>query len=272
MTSLKLKIFLLISASLILPRSVHGHDGWIQFNAIVERGQPVSIALMHGNHSNEHGSFRLAGKWDAQYTKLFIIDPSGKISDLTHTIVDLGEDPDKTGPKGPKGFHLAQFTPRTEGVYIVLARQERSLQQGDGPKLRTMRNASSAFVALGDPTVAEAQKAKGFDRTFAVNKLLEIVPVSNPFRTTEKGALILQVLLNGKPAANRPVTVIGQMAGAASAQDLKTDSQGRVQVTVGAPDIYLTRVKFDEDIPQSSERTDKNSYEATYVFQVFNRS
>jgi len=272
MTSLKLKIFLLISAALILPRSVHGHDGWIQVNPIVEKGQPVSIALMHGNHSNEHGSFRLAGKWDAQYTKLFVIDPSGKINDLTNTIVDLGEDPDKTGPKGPKGFHLAQFTPKTEGVYIVLARQERNLQQGDGPKLRTMRNARSAFVALGNPKVAEAQKTNGFERTFALNNLLEIIPVSNPFGTAEKSTLILQVLLNGKPAANRSVTVIGQMASAASAQDLKTDSQGRVHVTVGAPDTYLARVKFDEDVRQSSERTDKHSYEATHVFQVFNRS
>ena len=272
MTSLKLKIFLLISAALILPPPVHGHDGWIQVNPIVEKGQPVSIALMHGNHSNEHGSFRLAGKWDAQYTKLFIIDPSGKIGDLTNTIVDLGEDPEKTGPKGPKGFYLAQFTPKTEGVYILLARQERNLQQGNGPKLRTMRNARSAFVALGNPKVAEAQKAKGFERTFALNNLLEIVPVSNPFGTAEKSTLILQVLLNGQPAANRSVTVIGQMASTASAQDLKTDSQGRVQVTVGAPDTYLARVKIDEDVRQSSAQGDKNSYEATYVFQVFNRS
>lgn len=272
MRSLNLKICLPIIVVLILPRWARGHDGWIQVNSIVEKGQPVSIALMHGNHSNEHGSFRLAGKWDAQYTKLFVIDPSGKISDLTNTIVDLGEDPDKTGPKGPKGFHLAQFTPKTEGVYVVLARQERSLQQGDGPKLRTMRNARSAFVALGNPKVAEAQKAKGFERTFALNNLLEIVPVSNPFGTAEKSTLILQVLLNGQPAANRSVTVIGQMASTASAQDLKTDSRGRVQVTVGAPDTYLARVKFDEDVRQSSAQGDKNSYEATYVFQVFNRS
>ena len=62
------------------------------------------------------------------------------------------------------------------------------------------------------------------------------------------------------------------MASAASAQDLKTDSQGRVHVTVDAPDIYLARVKFDEDVRQSSGQSDKNSYEATYVFQVFNRS
>ncbi|HET9550109.1 MAG TPA: DUF4198 domain-containing protein, partial [Candidatus Binatia bacterium] len=118
----------------------------------------------------------------------------------------------------------------------------------------------------------EAQKAKGFERTFALNNLLEIIPVSNPFGTAEKSTLILQVLLNSKPAANQSVTVIGQMASAASAQDLKTDSQGRVHVTVGAPDTYLARVKFDEDVRQSSEQTDKNSYEATYVFQVFNRS
>ena len=68
------------------------------------------------------------------------------------------------------------------------------------------------------------------------------------------------------------MTVVGQMASAVSAQDLKTDSQGRVQVTVGAPDTYLARVKFDEDVRQSSAQGDKNSYEATYVFQVFNRS
>ena len=128
---------------------------------IVEKNQPLSIALIQGNHSNEHESFRLAGKWDAQYTKLLVIDP-GKINDLTNTLVDFGEDPETTGPKGPKGFYLARFA-KNEGVYIVLARQERTLQQGDGPKLRTMRIARSAFVAFSIPTVVEAQKAKGFE-------------------------------------------------------------------------------------------------------------
>ena len=120
MTSLKLKIFLLISAALILPRSVYGHDGWVQVNAIVEKGQPVSMCA-HARQSLQRtwkfSSRRQMGC--AQYTKLLVIDPSGKINDLTNTIVDLGEDPEKTGPKGPKGFHLAQFTPKTDGVYIA---------------------------------------------------------------------------------------------------------------------------------------------------------
>ena len=272
MKKLQLRIVLLIIGTFILPRSARAHDGWIQVEPIVERGQPLSIALMHGNHSNAHGSFRLAGKWDAQYTKLFVIDPSGKVNDLSDAVVDLGEDPETTGPKGPKGFHLAQFTPKKAGVYVVLARQERNIQIGDGPKLRTMRNARSAFIALDNPKVAEAQKAKNFGQTHELDGVLEVVPVTNPFAIAAKGSLTLQVLLNGKPAANRTVTVIGQLASAASAQDLKTDGQGLVHLTVGAADTYLARVKFDEDSSRASGQLDKNSYEATYVFKIFNRS
>ena len=40
MTSLKLKILLLISAALILPRSVYSHDGWVEISpSIVEKNQ-----------------------------------------------------------------------------------------------------------------------------------------------------------------------------------------------------------------------------------------
>ncbi len=255
---------------LLFPAVAWSHDGWIQVSPIVERGQPITIALMHGNHSNEHGSFRIAGKWDLQYTKLWILDPSGKAADITKSVVDLGEDPEKTGPKGPKGFHLAQFTPREEGPYVVLARQERVLHQDGGSTLRTMRNARSAFVALRNPRVSEALRTEGFSRTHATDNLLEIVPVTNPVGVMHKGSILFEVIHKGKPAINKMVTVISQMASAASAQDLKTDDKGRIKVTVGAADAYLARVKFDEDIRQASGRIDKESYEATYVFQVFN--
>lgn len=266
----KSNLLIFITLLFYHPQSALGHDGWIQVNSIVEKGQPVTIALMHGNHSNEHGSFRLAGKWDTQYTKLVVIEPSGKINDVTSAIVDMGEDAEKTGPKGPKGFHLAQFTPREEGAHIVLARQERAVQQDDGPRLRTMRNARSVFVALRNPRVSDARRTEGFSRTYAADNLLEIVPVTNPVGVMHKGSITFEVLHKGKPAANRTVTVISQIASAASAQDLKTDDKGRINVTVGSADTYLTRVKFDEDVRQASGRIDKDSYEATYVFQVFN--
>ena len=52
MTSLKLKIFLVISVALILPRSVYSHDGWVEISpSIVEKNQSATIALIQGNHS-----------------------------------------------------------------------------------------------------------------------------------------------------------------------------------------------------------------------------
>jgi hypothetical protein len=102
---------------LSLTERASAHDGWIEVPAIVEKGQVVTIALMLGNHTNEHKSYRLAGKWNPNFTKLMVIEPSGKINDITASLIDLGEDEEKTGPKGPKGFHIATFTPKTEGVY-----------------------------------------------------------------------------------------------------------------------------------------------------------
>jgi hypothetical protein len=267
------KLAALISFALVLFsfQLAPAHDGWIQVSPIVEIGQPVTIALMHGNHSNEHGSFRLAGKWDSKYTKILIIDPSGNLNDITASLIDLGEDPEKTGPKGPKGFHLALYTPKRQGVYIVLARQERIVQQGNGPKLRTMRDARSAFVVLRNPRVAEARNVEGFGRAYSVDSVLEILPVTNPFAVLERGSITLKVLHKGKPAADKTVTVISQVASTASAQDLKTDHDGIVRVTVESPDLYLARVKIDEESKHASGQPEKNSYEATYVFSAFNR-
>jgi uncharacterized GH25 family protein len=87
---------------------------------------------------------------------------------------------------------------------------------------------------------------------------------------TQRGSITLEVLLRGKPAARKTVTVIGQMASKSSAQDLKTDEKGRVKVSLGPADAYLARVKFDEENRESSGQFEKRSYEATYVFQVFN--
>jgi hypothetical protein len=270
MNRIKSILQILSFTSLLFPVLAQSHDGWIQVNPIVEKGQPITIALMHGNHSNEHGSFRLAGKWDPQFTKLWVVDPSGKAIDITGAVVDMGEDPEKTGPKGPKGFHLAQFTPREEGFYIVLARQERTLQQDDGQKLTTRRNARSAFAALANPKVSEAQRLKGFDRTYELESLLEILPVTHPMGITQRGSMTMEVLFRGKPAAYKTVTIIGQMASKSSAQDLMTDEKGQVKVSLGPADAYLARVKFDEENRGSSAQLEKRSYEATYVFQVFN--
>jgi uncharacterized GH25 family protein len=251
--------------------AANAHDGWIEVPAIVEKGQPVTIALMLGNHTNEHRSYRLAGKWDPKFTKLMIIDPSGRVENITGSLIDLGEDDEKTGPKGPKGFHIATFTPKTEGMYTVVGREEQVLQFGNEPRFRSVRSARGAFAALNNPRVADAKKTTGFDRAFTVDKVMEFIPVTNPVTVAQNDPVTLELRYKGKPFANQRVSVVGRLKGPASAQDLITDEKGRVKITAGPPDFYLVRVKFDERGERKEGQYDLSAYEATYVFQVFNR-
>jgi uncharacterized GH25 family protein len=247
------------------------HDGWIEVPAIVEKGQPVTISLMLGNHSNDHKSYRLAGKWNPNFTKLMVIEPSGKANDITSSIVDLGEDAEKTGPKGPKGFHIAMFTPKAEGVHVVLARQEEVAQHGDGPKFRGIRSARGSFIALRTPRVADAKKSSRFNRTHASDHVMEILPVTNPIGMTQGAPITLEVRYKGKPFPGQTVSVVRRFDGPSSVQDLITNENGQISFTAGPADWYLTRAKFDERAERAEGQYDLSSYEATYVFQVFNR-
>src|SRR6516162_3281494 len=104
----KIKIIFSLISSLILPAAAIAHDGWIEITpSIVEKNQSATISLIQGNHSNEHKSYRIAGKWDQKYTTLVVIDPKGKQKSLTDRLIDFGEDAETVGPKGPKGHYLA---------------------------------------------------------------------------------------------------------------------------------------------------------------------
>jgi hypothetical protein len=264
-----LKIWLIFLLLVLQAGWSSAHDGWVEVPSIVERGQPVTISLMLGNHSNEHKSYRLAGKWNPERTKLMVIEPSGKVNDLTASLVDLGEDAENTGPKGPKGFHIAAFTPKEEGVHIVIARQEEVAQHGDGPKFRGVRSARGAFASLRTPTVAEAKKSSRFAGTVDSENLMEIVPVSNPLGVTQNGQMTFEVRYRGKAFANQNVTIISRLDGPTSVKELLTDEKGQVSFNAGVPDAYLMRIKFEERNQRSEGEYDLTSYEATYVFNVF---
>jgi uncharacterized GH25 family protein len=248
------------------------HDGWVEITpVIVEKGQVATISLIQGNHSNEHRSYRIAGKGDQKYTTLVVVDPKGKANALTDRLVDLGEDEQKVGPKGPKGFYLAPFTAKEEGLYLTLARQVRTIQPGDGPRLLTSRTAKTAFAAFTAPSVSAAKNLKGFEKVFGGEDSVEIIPLNNPLGLFPGASIALEVRQNGKPCAGKVVTLVRRVDGSASVQDRTTDDKGHVAFAVGPADTYLVRVKFDEDSPRPDGQIDKNSYESTYVFQVFNR-
>jgi hypothetical protein len=108
-----IKLILLFLCLIGFPGWAVAHDGWVEVSpAIVEKNQPTTIALIQGNHSNEHKSYRIAGKWDLKFTTLVVVDPKNLQNALTERIIDLGEDAETIGPKGPKGFFLVPFVPK----------------------------------------------------------------------------------------------------------------------------------------------------------------
>lgn len=253
------------------PLSVFAHDGWVEISpTIVEKNQAATVSLIQGNHSNEHKSYRIAGKWDQKYTTLVVVDPQNKANTLTDRLIDFGEDAEAVGPKGPKGFYLAPFVPKDEGLYQALARQARTVQQGDGPKIVAVRLAKAAFAAFKAPTVSAAKHLKGFDRMIAGDDALEFIPVNNPLAVFSGGSMILELRKNGKPISGQVITLLRRIDGFASVQERTTDEKGRANFAVGPADSYLARVKIDEESPRPDGQKDRASYESTYVFQVFN--
>ena len=270
--SLQSKLTIFLALIFFCPQFTFAHDGWVEVTpTIIEKGQLASIVLVQGNHSNEHKSYRIAGKWDGKNTVLAVVDPKGKQNDLTERIIDLGEDEEKVGPKGPKGFYLASYVPKDEGLYQAVARQSRSLQQGDGPKLVTVRIAKTAFAAFKLPTISTAKNLKGYDRLIAGEDGVEFIPVNNPLAVFSGGSMTLELRQKGRPTGGQLVTLVRRIDGFASVQERITDDRGRVIFAVGPADFYLARVKIDEESPRADGQKDKNSYESTYVFQVFNR-
>jgi uncharacterized GH25 family protein len=116
-----------------------------------------------------------------------------------------------------------------------------------------------------------AKKGKGFDRTFALENVLEIVPLTNPIGVTNDGSVTLEVRYKGKPSPGKTLTVLRKIDGPTSAREFTTDEHGRIRLAAGSADAYLARVKFDEEGERTEGQFEKSSYEATYVFQVFNR-
>ena len=195
-------LLIFIVLSFFHPQRAAAHDGWVEIApSIVEKGQVATISLIQGNHSNEHRSYRIAGKWDKKYTTLMIVDPNGKQNTLTDQLIDLGEDEQEVGPKRTKGSYLVPFTAKEDGLYLTLARQVRTIQQGDGPKLLTSRTAKTMFAAFTAPSVSAAKNLKGFERVLGDEDSLEIIPLNNPLGLFPGDSIALEVRHNGKPCA-----------------------------------------------------------------------
>ncbi|TNJ62257.1 DUF4198 domain-containing protein [Paenibacillus hemerocallicola] len=256
-----------LSAALFMSVSVSAfaHDGWSQTKSpIIAPGEVSYVELLLGNHSNGHKSYRIAGQWSPDSSKVFVTPPSGKKADITSTRFYTGEAATETEPAVNNGFE-ASFSASAPGAYIITVEGD-SMFKSAASASRTLRSAKS-FVAVSDiPTVERVQALQGFSRPVNTDRA-EIVPLFNPAAVTPKEQVSVQLLLKGTPLADTDVSLIRKSN--SESQVFKTDAFGVITFETGAADYYLLRAK-----PSSAEKKegeyDTVNYEATMTFSVQN--
>ncbi|WP_424765553.1 DUF4198 domain-containing protein [Paenibacillus sp. sgz302251] len=241
------------------------HDGWSQTNApIIGQGEVSYVDLLLGNHSNGHKSYRIAGQWSTDTSKVFVTTPADKKVDITATRFYTGEAATATEPAINNGF-IASFSSSSPGAYIISVEGDSIFKHGETAS-RTLRRAKS-FVAVSDiPILDRVKTLKGFSKAVNMDRA-ELVPDFNPSAVTPGEQLNVRLLLKGKPLANTEVSLIRRSN--SEAQTLTTNSEGEAAFTTGPADYYLLRAKPSTDEKKDGEYSVTN-YEATMTFMVQN--
>ncbi|QIA26482.1 DUF4198 domain-containing protein [Thermaerobacter sp. PB12/4term] len=254
------------AATLVLTTAVPAtaHDRWVQpYSPVVTSGQVAYFDIMLGNHSNEHRSYRLAGKPGREGLDVLVIGPDGQRTSLNDTLFDTGE-ADDTPPAGPKGYLCGSFVPQSEGTYIVAATADAVLQHGDEPPFRSLSLAKTVVMAASS-LPATASNVEGYDRPVADDRL-EIVPKVNPAALFPGEEVRLQILLKGEPLSGQKVAVIRRST--SEFKEYETDSQGMIRFPAGEPDYYLVRLEYDSPQEKQTGQYEKTTYEATFTYAV----
>ncbi len=240
------------------------HDGWSQTAPIVASGEVAYVELLFGNHSNEHGSYRIEGNWNEETTKTFAVTPAGDKIDVSGTTFYTGEVVESDNAKINNGY-VASFSAATPGAYIVSVEGDSVFAHG-GVASRTLRSAKS-FVAVSDvPLLRRVQDLRGFGKLVSPDRA-EWVPAFNPAAATTGGTVSARLMLKGEPLADTEATLIRRST--SDAERLTNDADGYVTFEAGPADYYLLRAKPATDEKVEGEY-DATNYEATMTFVVQN--
>ncbi|PZQ22064.1 MAG: DUF4198 domain-containing protein [Sphingopyxis macrogoltabida] len=233
----------MLAALIAVPASAHrqwmlpsstvlsGEDVWVTVDAAVSNDlfyfehQPLRLDAVKA-WAPDGSEATIENKATGRYRSTFDVHLTRKgtwriasVSDALMGTYDLGGKTERL-PRGTTAANLAERVPA--GATNVQTAET--------------SNRNEIFVTVGEPTTTL------FTPT---GKGIEFVPVTHPNDLIAGEAASFQFLIDGKPAANFPVTVIpggiryrdqlGQM-------DLTTDANGKVDVTWPEPGMYWVNV------------------------------
>jgi uncharacterized GH25 family protein len=210
---------------------VSGDDVWVTVDAAVSNDlfyfehQPMRLDAMKA-WAPDGSEAAIENKSTGRYRSTFDVHLTQKgtwriasVADMLMGSYDLAGKTERL-PRGTTAANLAERIPA--GATNV--------------KTAEANNRNEIFVTVGEPTTTLFKPT---------GKGIELAPVTHPNDLFSGEAATFQFLLDGKPAANLPVTVIpggiryrndlGEMT-------LKTDAEGKVEVTWPEPGMYWLNV------------------------------
>ena len=227
----------------LLATSVAAHEFWIEPSAFRrERAGPVTFSLRVGEHFTGAVVLREA----AHIERFFVTGPRGE-RDL---VGREGDDPAGVTRLEDEGLHVVAYRSGRRSISLAAKKFETYLAEDGLDDVLAWRRAHGesetegrevysravkSFVRVGpEPTLAAP--STGFDRRFGYP--FELVPESDPLLVRAGGSLKVLALVDGKPAANVLVGAL-QHGDAREASSMRSDGEGRVELRLDRPGIWL---------------------------------
>ncbi|MBE0627346.1 MAG: DUF4198 domain-containing protein [Burkholderiales bacterium] len=259
--------FLFGLAGLLLTlSSSHAHDFWIDPSEYRPHpGQTVNIFLRVGQNLSGD-SVPYIPNWFSDYR---IVGPKG----AKPVEAEIGDDP------------AGWFAPATDGLYLIGHRTERSFVKIEPAKFKQYLEMEGLYQAMklrkqrGETDkpagelysrCAKSLVSVGSGNPDAVfNKVLgytlELIPLKNPYKLAANDKLPVRLLYESRPIAN--VTVIAfNSAAPGDAQRISTDANGRADIAINKPGIWLIKAVHIIEIADS-ERAQWESFWASLTFR-----
>jgi uncharacterized GH25 family protein len=247
-------------AILMLAATTSAHDTWVQTNTnVVRAGDNIHIALMLGNHGNDHRDFKLAGKIDLEGCTLVVLAPDGKRYDLKDRLADVGYTP-------KEGYWATRFAATRPGLYLLAHTSDKVVSYAP---TRSIKSAKTFFL-VSKSLDNVSRDNPGFDKP--LGHALELVPEASPITPMGPGTPIkVRLLYKGKPMVGGRVSFIPRgtalTEGFDKRYERKTDAEGRASFTPTEGNYYLV-VAHHLEPEQGGKGYKSTKYSATLTILV----
>jgi uncharacterized GH25 family protein len=245
---------------LMLAPVAPAHDTWVQTNVnVIRPSDNVHIALMLGNHGNDHRDFKLAGKIDLEGCTLLVLAPDGKRYDLKDRLIDTGYTP-------KEGYWTVPFAGARPGLYLVAHTSDKVVSYAP---TRSIKSAKTCFV-ISKSLDNVSRDNPGFDKP--LGHALELVPQASLVTPMGPGTPIkVKLLYKGKPMVGGRVSFIPRgvtlTAGFDKRYERNTDAEGRASFTPTEGNYYLV-VAHHLEPKESGKGYKSTKYSATLTVLV----